>query len=111
MSIFFAGPDGEMSKSKISMGTPRVMQAFGIWLNSQTEAELEANDAATYIDQASNMPLNRCAAEQKVNLVIVVPYDKVSNPAIPNKTIYPPNRFRYSIQRKVVSLYATVASR
>lgn len=30
ISIFFAGPVGEMSKSKISIGSPSVMQAFGI---------------------------------------------------------------------------------
>jgi len=30
MSNFFAGPEGEMSKSKMSMGKPIVVQAFGI---------------------------------------------------------------------------------
>ena len=30
ISIFFAGPVGEMSKSKMSIGRPSVMQAFGI---------------------------------------------------------------------------------
>ena len=30
ISIFFAGPVGEISKSKISIGSPNVMHAFGI---------------------------------------------------------------------------------
>lgn len=30
MSNFFAGPEGEISKSKMSMGRPMVVQAFGI---------------------------------------------------------------------------------
>ena len=30
MSIFFTGPRGSMGKSKMSIGRPRVMQAFGI---------------------------------------------------------------------------------
>jgi len=30
ISIFFAGPVGEISISKMSMGRPRVIQAFGI---------------------------------------------------------------------------------
>lgn len=31
ISIFLAGPVGEMSKSKISIGRPRVVHAFGIY--------------------------------------------------------------------------------
>jgi hypothetical protein len=30
ISIFFAGPVGEISKSKISIGNPSVVHAFGI---------------------------------------------------------------------------------
>ena len=30
ISIFVADPDGEISKSKMSIGRPSVMQAFGI---------------------------------------------------------------------------------
>ena len=37
MSIFFTGPRGEMSKSKMSIGRPSVMQAFGIYVHLESE--------------------------------------------------------------------------
>ena len=35
ISNFFAGPNGEISKSKMSIGRPRVIQALGIFVDNQ----------------------------------------------------------------------------
>ena len=85
----------------------------------------------TYVDQASNMSLHRCAAEEQIHLVVAiacVAYQQsiLNSPENKEKRKESmqlsqkehaveynplPNRFKYSITLNVVSRYATVASR
>ena len=78
ISIFLTGAPGEMSKSKISMGRPSVMQAFGIYKRSNQLLDLGRYDERivigrdAHIDKASNMTLNRSAAQEEIDLVVAV---------------------------------------
>jgi hypothetical protein len=81
ISIFLTGASGEMSKSKMSIGSPSVMHAFGIYrvffsLGFQRKGEL--NQGPTYVDQPGDMPLDGCTAKEEVDLVVVVAYQRGS---------------------------------
>jgi hypothetical protein len=91
MSIFFAGPVGEMSKSKMSMGRPRVVHAFGIWQKEKGKVVSQSGGALprlelqlcegirgggeenrTHIHNARNMPLHRRTTKQQIDLIIII---------------------------------------
>lgn len=59
---------GEISKSKISKGTPSVVQAFGTY-NRQTEPRAPGE---TYIDDGCYMTLDRGTTKKEICLVVAV---------------------------------------
>jgi len=71
ISIFLTGVSGEMSKSKMSIGSPSVMHAFGIYRLCVSLGFLKKGWPA-YVDQPGNMPLDGRTAEEEVDLVVVV---------------------------------------
>lgn len=86
ISIFFAGPVGEISKSKISIGNPSVVQAFGICekktsvistranlSSTSTRAKrMESHPHKTYIHDPRNMPLHGRTAQQQIDLIVTI---------------------------------------
>ncbi len=91
ISIFLAGPVGEISKSKISIGKPSVVQAFGIyWSQKNVSVSLRTSTLTfypsshqlcrrheqkdgTHIHNPGNMPLHRRTTQQQIHLIVTVP--------------------------------------
>jgi hypothetical protein len=73
MSIFLARASGLISISKISIGKPMVVQAFGICNRISNKVHSSKYSfRMTHIHNTGNVTFNRSGTQKKINLIVVI---------------------------------------